>query len=60
MGSVIMQGLFDADFCLFLKPGNLKISIIMLDHVTKMVDEAMYFVAWYTLPFFRELNLYLE
>ena len=23
-----------------------------------MVVEAMYFVAWYTLPFFRELNLY--
>jgi hypothetical protein len=23
-----------------------------------MVGKAMYFVAWYTLPFFRELNLY--
>jgi hypothetical protein len=23
-----------------------------------MVGDAMYFVAWYTLPFFRELNLF--
>jgi hypothetical protein len=24
----------------------------------KMFGSAMYFVAWYTLPFFRELNLF--
>jgi hypothetical protein len=26
----------------------------------KMLGIAMYFVAWYTLPFFRELNFDLE
>ncbi len=46
-------------FFLFLQPDNLKNKDCNVGSWNKMLGNAMYFVAWYTLPFFRELNLYL-
>jgi hypothetical protein len=39
---------------------NLKIKHCNVGSCNKVLGYSMCFVAWYTLPFFRELNLYLE
>jgi hypothetical protein len=57
IGSVNIQELFFCRFLIFITWQS-KIKPSKAGSCNKMFGNAMYFVAWYTLPFFRELNLY--